>query len=421
MIASAIRILRLPQADLITALIVSGTTGGFVLLQRIVVFDALEGLDENRFAQLMALWAVISILLGRIQHRAMAGVAEQQEHRADVGQKRLPVERISLTVGCLIGLGAWAASDDLLSLGLSSLCYAASLPVLLGLIGRAYGYGSATAAQAASLLIAGIQLMAAWALIVLTDTTLEQVAATLATSTLLGTSLLWFWWRNHPPINWTLVLTPVRHLLLGSVALASSWAACQADVFALALVPNGSRFAEYGAAVYLGKTGLYAAIPIIPILAKQSYSGQLTKSWKLLLATCLGSAGVAAAVIIGLTILGTVRLSLIGPESQILMLIALTQAPGVIILIFSYSIAMSREATLAAALGPVISLIASAALIRILSGNPAICLIIAGLSQALLALFLARVALQQNAGPSKDHLRPPIQPATTSMIQKDLE
>lgn len=421
MIASAMRIFRLPQADLVTALIISGTTGGFVLLQRIVVFDALEELDENRFAQLMALWAVISILFGRIQHRSMAGVTELPAHRADVGQKRQPVEGMSLSAGCLIGVGAWAASDDLLSLGLSSLCYAASLPVLLGLIGRAYGYGSATVAQAASLLIAGIQLVAAWVLIALTDAALQEVVAILAMSTVVGTAVLRFWWRNHPPIDWGSVLTPVRHLLLGSVALASSWAACQADIFALALVPNGSRFAEYGTAIYLGKTGLYAVIPIIPILAKQSHSGQLSKSLKLLFTTCLGAAGVAAVVIIGVTILGTIRLSLIGSEIRILTLIALTQASGVIILIFSYSISMSRQGTLAAVLGPVLSLIASTALIRILSGNPAICLIIAGLSQALLALFLAHVALQQNAGQKKDHLRPPNRPATTSMTQTDLE
>lgn len=382
----------LPRVDLITALLVAAATGGVVLLQRVVIFGAFEEPDENQFAQVMALWAVISVLVGRIQHRSMAGAAEPSAHLSVHDQKLWNVELVSLTTGCLVGIAAWVTPHTLLSLSLSSLCYATSLPVLLGLIGRAYGFGSATVAQTASLLVAGIQLVAASILILFTSAALAQVIAMLAMSTVAGTSVLRLWWRHQPPINWQIVLTPLRHLFLGSAALGSSWAACQADIFALALVTPESQLSESGAAIYLGKTGLYVTLPIIPVLAKQSHSGRLLKRWKLVLATCLGAVGAATAVMFGLAVLGTLPESLTHSESHILTLIALTQAPAVMILIFSYSNAMNRKVRMAATLGPLVSLSATMTIFRLLGDDPATCLTINGLSLALLAVFLARSA-----------------------------
>lgn len=410
-----IRTFLFARPDLIIALLVSGVTGIVVLLQRIVIFGVFDGPDENRFAQLMAFWAVISVLLGRIQHRSMAGAAEQPSSQCGLGRNRWPVEFICLTVGFLAGAAAWVTTPPRVSLVLSSLSYAAALVTLLGLIGRAYGRGSATWAQVAVLVTASLQLGAVGVLAWLMNFSLVQASSALSLAVVAGTSVLCFWQRNDPPIDWKRVLTPIRHLLLGSAALASAWAACQGDILALSLVNQQSRLSEFGSAIFLGKNGLYAVLPIIPVLAQQSLSGRLFASWKLLLMTCLGATLAAAAVILGLTVLGTLPDRLIGSNVEILVLIALTQAPCVVTLTISYGVAMRRKSSLAAILWPLVSLTASTVAIRQLSGHPAISLILVGLSQALLALFLALLPSQQNAELLGGRSSPPVRSETTSM------
>lgn len=362
--------IRAIGVDLIMALLVAGGTGAAVLLQRVLIFDSLEKSPANTFAQVIAIWAVISVLFGRIQHRSMA-LAQSQTRQSFVPHTLdWQFESICLAFGFFGGFSALVVSAQTTSLVLSSIGYVSCLPVLLALIGRNYGNDSATRAQAATFLIAAAQLVAIALISALAEPSVRNVFATLTLCTAAGTSTLRFWWRHHEPIHWQMLLKPVRDLFVGSVALASSWAACQADIFALALVSSGSTVSTFGSAIYLGKTGLYLVMPIIPILAKRANRGKLEEKWGLLIITCLGAVLASASVLFVLVLSGTLPSSLLGSNFHLLALIAISQAPSVTMLTFSYRGAMTPKASALESLIPLSSLGVVAFFFASLASNP---------------------------------------------------
>lgn len=392
--------------DLVGAVLVAGATGLIVLVQRLLVFGALEPVDENTFAQAMAAWGLIAVLFGRIQHRAMADAVVGSRKGSYGRQELTAAEAISLAIGAIAVPCAWFVPSAHVSLGLSALAYAASLPTLLGLIGRAYGHGSAAGAQTATLVVAVVQLSGLVFLVLVGEATLSRITAMLALAVVSATLLLRLSFRRLPPIDWHSVLRPFPHLFLGSLALACSWAASHGDVFALAFSPDGSRFSKLGAAISLGKTGIFAALPIIPFLAKCANAGQLSHNLWVLLATLFGAVIASGLTIEGANILGVLSDSLLDEDRGLLALIALCQVPSVMILIFSYSIAMHLKLRPFSLLGPLSSLVATVSVIPQVSDNPATGLMFSGLFQTALAVFLSRCTEQGSDVPPRDLLGP---------------
>lgn len=413
------RPLRLAKFDLLLAVLVAGGTGLTLLLQRVLIFDSLETPAENTFAQLMAGWAVISVLFGWIQHRSMALAGDGLMEHFPGRSRSSPVEHLLLAAAALAGISAIVVRSPFISLTLSSICYAASLPVLLALLGRAYGNGSATVAQVGSLLIAVIQLGAICALRLLKEPQITQVVATLALFTAAGTWVLRFWWRRCEPIDWVSILMRPRDLFLGSLALGLSWAACQADVFALALAPSDSVYSTFGSALYLGKTGLYAALPIIPILAKYSHSGTLRAHSSTVILACLGAIAASMSVLVGTAMYGVLPSYFLDAEFEVVALISISQAPSVMILVFAYRNAMSPYVRLHATLSPLISLGLVATCNRLLSNHPASGLLINGLCQTALAAALAYSSRQSIDGHAQGLLERRTQLGSTLMSRTD--
>lgn len=407
-------------ADLSMALLVAGGTGAAVLLQRVLVFDSLEKSPANIFAQVMAIWAVISVFFGRIQHRSMALAGAQTRQASVPHTLDWQFESTCLAFGVFAGLSALVVSAQTTSLVLSSIGYVSCLPVLLALIGRHYGNDSATSAQAASFLIATVQLVAIVLISIVAEPSVRTVCATLTLCTAVGTSTLRFWWRHYEPIHWQVLLRPVRDLFVGSVALASSWAACQADIFALALVDSGSAVSAFGSAIYLGKTGLYLVMPIIPILAKHAHCGKLGENWGLLVITCLGAVLASASVLLVLVLSGTLPSSLLGSNFHLLALIALSQAPSVTMLTFSYRSAMVPKASALESLIPLASLGLVAFSFRRFSEQPSVVLVVHGLSLTVFAVMLANYTTRGFGGRARGQARRGNLREWTSMFRRDL-
>jgi len=359
--------------DLGSATSLAVLTGLLLLLQRVQAFDALNRGGGNQLAQLMTVWAVLAVLIGRVQFRVMADVSEisNSDVWTRVRPERAltrgtPLEQCLIAVSIALSPLAWYWPGRLVPVVLATASYCLSTPILLSRVGSAYGLGKARFAQLLIFFNVLVQFIAVNIALLTPSISPTQVACATSLAQGITATLVLTVPVDQIVGHWHTYLWPVKQFLAGSGLLGAAWILCQADVLAALIVSGTSDYAALPQSLYLGKTGLYAVLPIAPLLARATRCGQLRSQKGLTLIVILGAPVASMLIFLTISLLdqeGILNIDLASWPK--LALISLSQALFAITMVYSYRLAMLAVVPVFVFTIPIL-----ASLIIVLSADP---------------------------------------------------